>query len=57
MVCTAILKTKNAHWHWYGKKQTKPGRKMGHATILNKNLDQAKAIGTELLEQIKIISK
>ncbi|HEX7846897.1 MAG TPA: 5-(carboxyamino)imidazole ribonucleotide synthase [Chitinophagaceae bacterium] len=31
-----VLKIENAFIHLYGKKQTKPGRKMGHVTILNK---------------------
>lgn len=29
------------HLHLYGKKMTKPYRKMGHITILNENMDQA----------------
>ncbi len=31
-----VLKIENAFAHIYGKKQTKPGRKMGHVTILSK---------------------
>lgn len=31
-----ILKIENAFVHIYGKKQTKPGRKMGHVTIISK---------------------
>lgn len=31
------LKIENAFIHLYGKKQTKPGRKMGHVTILSKD--------------------
>lgn len=31
-----VLKIENAFVHLYGKKQTKPGRKMGHVTILSK---------------------
>ncbi|HRF18747.1 MAG TPA: 5-(carboxyamino)imidazole ribonucleotide synthase, partial [Chitinophagaceae bacterium] len=30
------LRIENAFVHLYGKKQTKPGRKMGHVTILSK---------------------
>jgi 5-(carboxyamino)imidazole ribonucleotide synthase len=30
-----VLKIENAFVHLYGKKQTKPGRKMGHVTILS----------------------
>lgn len=32
-----VLKIDNAFVHLYGKKQTKPGRKMGHVTILSKD--------------------
>jgi 5-(carboxyamino)imidazole ribonucleotide synthase len=31
-----VLKIDNAFVHLYGKKQTKPGRKMGHVTIISK---------------------
>ncbi len=31
-----VLKIDNAFVHLYGKKQTKPGRKMGHVTIMSK---------------------
>lgn len=31
-----VLKMDNAYVHLYGKKQTRPGRKMGHVTILSK---------------------
>jgi 5-(carboxyamino)imidazole ribonucleotide synthase len=30
-----VLQIENAFVHLYGKKQTKPGRKMGHVTILS----------------------
>src|ERR1022692_452920 len=32
-----VLKMENVFVHIYGKKQTKPGRKMGHITILSKD--------------------
>ena len=31
-----VLQMENAFVHLYGKKQTKPGRKMGHVTVLNR---------------------
>jgi len=31
-----VLKIDNAFVHLYGKKQTKPGRKMGHVTVISK---------------------
>ena len=32
-----VLKMDNVFVHIYGKKQTKPGRKMGHVTILSRD--------------------
>src|SRR5688500_831451 len=32
-----VLKIENAFMHLYGKKQTRPGRKMGHVTIMSKD--------------------
>lgn len=40
----AILETTNAHLHWYGKKEERPLRKMGHFTI------QDDKTGEELLD-------
>jgi len=48
-----ILKIDNAFVHIYGKKQTKPGRKMGHVTIISKEkqelLHQANKVKHSLL--------
>jgi 5-(carboxyamino)imidazole ribonucleotide synthase len=38
------MATKGVHVHIYGKKQTRPFRKMGHVTVTNKSLDEAKKI-------------
>lgn len=43
-----VLKIPNSFVHLYGKSQTKPGRKMGHVTILSKEKQ-------ELLHQVKRI--
>jgi 5-(carboxyamino)imidazole ribonucleotide synthase len=51
-----ILKTKGAHLHWYGKKQTRPFRKMGHITITADTLDSARKIAKELQQQVKIVT-
>ena len=40
----------------YGKKVTKPYRKMGHITILNENVDALKKIIEEVKQKIKIIA-
>jgi len=42
--------------HIYGKKQTRPFRKMGHVTIVNSNLDTARTIAQKVKQTIKVIS-
>lgn len=43
--------------HIYGKKQTRPFRKMGHVTIVNENLNEARRIAEEVKKTIKVISE
>jgi 5-(carboxyamino)imidazole ribonucleotide synthase len=43
--------------HIYGKKQTRPFRKMGHVTIVNENIDTAREIAQQVKKCIKVISK
>lgn len=43
--------------HIYGKEITKSFRKMGHVTIVNKDLEQAKVIGRKVQQLIKVKSK
>jgi 5-(carboxyamino)imidazole ribonucleotide synthase len=43
--------------HLYGKKQTRPFRKMGHVTIVNMDLAKARKIAEEVKNTIKVISK
>ena len=43
--------------HIYGKKETRPFRKMGHITIVHPNIDYARAIAEEVKKSIKVISK
>ncbi|MGB7563898.1 MAG: 5-(carboxyamino)imidazole ribonucleotide synthase [Prochlorococcaceae cyanobacterium] len=31
---TALAKLSGAHLHWYGKRESRPGRKLGHLTVL-----------------------
>ena len=42
--------------HIYGKKQTRPFRKMGHVTIVNEDLNEARRIAEEVKKSIKVIS-
>ncbi|WP_134150460.1 5-(carboxyamino)imidazole ribonucleotide synthase [Flavobacterium sp. 270] len=42
--------------HIYGKKQTRPFRKMGHVTIVNEDMQEARRIAEEVKNTIKVIS-
>lgn len=53
----AILKLDGVTPHIYGKKQTRPFRKMGHVTIVNENIEEARTIAQKVKETIKVISK
>ncbi|MDZ8079665.1 MAG: 5-(carboxyamino)imidazole ribonucleotide synthase [Nostoc sp. DcaGUA01] len=39
-----IAEIPQAHVHWYGKTQSRPGRKLGHVTVLLDNQNQQQAI-------------
>ncbi|WP_136153070.1 5-(carboxyamino)imidazole ribonucleotide synthase [Flavobacterium sangjuense] len=43
--------------HIYGKKETRPFRKMGHVTIVNEDMKEARRIAEEVKNSIKVISK
>ena len=43
--------------HIYGKKQTRPFRKMGHVTIVNEDINTARKIAEEVKNSIKVISE
>lgn len=42
--------------HIYGKKETRPFRKMGHITIINEDINQARAIAEKVKQTIKVIA-
>ncbi len=42
--------------HIYGKKQTRPFRKMGHVTIVNQDMNEARRIAEDVKNTIKVIS-
>jgi len=43
--------------HIYGKKQTRPFRKMGHVTITNQDIQKARKIAEEVKNSIRVISQ
>lgn len=51
------LATRGVYPHIYGKSTTKPFRKMGHVTVLNESIDEAKKIAHKIKETIRVISE
>ncbi len=49
-----VLATPGVHVHLYGKKTTKPFRKMGHVTIADRDIDSLKEKVKFVKEQLKI---
>tara|TARA_B110000091_G_scaffold59445_1_gene65147 strand:- start:1588 stop:2745 length:1158 start_codon:yes stop_codon:yes gene_type:complete len=52
-----ILKIDGVTPHIYGKKETRPFRKMGHVTIVNNDIHIARQIAQTVKETIRVISK
>ncbi|MFK7748628.1 MAG: 5-(carboxyamino)imidazole ribonucleotide synthase [Kordia sp.] len=52
-----IMQLEGVTPHIYGKKQTRPFRKMGHVTIVNENLAEARKVAAEVKQTINVISK
>jgi 5-(carboxyamino)imidazole ribonucleotide synthase len=52
-----ILQINGVTPHIYGKKITKPFRKMGHVTIVNKDINKARKVAQQVKKLIKVISK
>lgn len=53
----SALEIEGVNIHLYGKKETKPNRKMGHITVLDDNIDIALEKAKKAKHLIKIISK
>jgi len=52
-----IMQMEGVTPHIYGKKQTRPFRKMGHVTIVHEDLNKARKIAEDVKNTIKVISK
>lgn len=52
-----ILRLDGVTPHIYGKRQTRPFRKMGHVTIVNEDLQEARKIAQQVKETIKVIAR
>ena len=51
-----IIGIKGVNPHIYGKKETRPNRKMGHITVINSNIDEAIKIAKEIKKTVKVTS-
>jgi 5-(carboxyamino)imidazole ribonucleotide synthase len=51
-----VLQMDNVFVHLYGKKQTKPGRKMGHVTILSKEKQELIHKAHKIKQVLKVIA-
>ncbi|MBD0824147.1 5-(carboxyamino)imidazole ribonucleotide synthase [Aestuariibaculum marinum] len=54
---SAIMGLDGVTPHIYGKKQTRPFRKMGHVTIVDQDINMARTIAEEVKSTIKVISE
>ena len=52
-----ILEIPGVSAHLYGKKKSRLNRKMGHVTIVNKDINEAKTIGKEVKKLIKVTAE
>ncbi|WP_276390629.1 5-(carboxyamino)imidazole ribonucleotide synthase [Eudoraea chungangensis] len=52
-----ILELKGVTPHIYGKRETRPFRKMGHVTIVDRDINKAREVAEEVKKRIKVISK
>jgi len=43
--------------HIYGKRETRPFRKMGHVSIVGENIEKARSLAQDVKEKIKVISR
>ena len=50
----AVLRHSGAHLHLYGKREARPGRKMGHVTVCEARLDQALDVALTLRRELGI---
>lgn len=50
------MKIENVYVHIYGKKETRPGRKMGHVTILENDRQQLIRLTKKIKSLIKVVS-
>jgi 5-(carboxyamino)imidazole ribonucleotide synthase len=50
----AVLRHPGAHLHLYGKREARPGRKMGHVTVCDSTVERALAVALEIRRDLGI---
>jgi 5-(carboxyamino)imidazole ribonucleotide synthase len=53
---TDVLQIDNAFVHIYGKQQTKPGRKMGHVTVLSNEKQDLLHKANKIRQTLKVVT-
>lgn len=52
-----MLSLAGVYLHWYAKEETRPGRKMGHVTLVNEDLEQLKSNIQKVNQIVKVTAK
>ncbi|MBM3431894.1 MAG: 5-(carboxyamino)imidazole ribonucleotide synthase [Bacteroidetes bacterium] len=52
-----VLQLPNAFLHLYGKKRTKPGRKMGHITLMGADVNQLKRFAEDIKTRLQVVCR
>lgn len=52
-----MMKIENAFFHIYGKRETRPGRKMGHVTILSNEKADLMHKANKIKHGLKVVAK
>ncbi|MFK7784862.1 MAG: 5-(carboxyamino)imidazole ribonucleotide synthase [Crocinitomicaceae bacterium] len=52
-----VMSTPGVHVHLYGKKDTKPNRKMGHITVAQSTISEAKRVANEVKGKIRVVAE
>lgn len=52
-----MLSIPGVYLHWYAKEETRPGRKMGHVTLIDKDVERLKSNIKKVNQTVKVTAK
>lgn len=52
-----ILRIPGIYLHWYAKEETRPGRKMGHITLVDTDLERLKSNIQKVNQTVRVVAK